>query len=48
MRRLLASCFVIGAICFATWASDRAITFAADEGGDAAALQADTALQARP
>ena len=45
MRRLLVSSFVIGAICFATWASDRVITFAADEGGDAAALQADTALQ---
>ena len=45
MRRFLASCFVIGAICIATWSAQRAITFAADEGGDAAALQADTALQ---
>jgi uncharacterized protein DUF4440 len=45
MRRLLASCFVIGAICFATWTANQAIIFAADAGGDAAALQADTALQ---
>ena len=45
MRRLLASSFVIGAICFATWMANRAITFAADGGGDAAALQADNALQ---
>ena len=45
MRRFLASCFFIGAICFATWTANRAITFAADDGGDAAALQADNALQ---
>jgi hypothetical protein len=45
MQRLLASGFIIGAICFATWTADWTITFAADNGGDAAALQADTALQ---
>jgi hypothetical protein len=44
MRRLFASCFVIGAICFAAWLSTRAIAFAAD-GGDAVALQSDNALQ---
>ena len=44
MRRLLASCFVVGAICFGTWTTNTAITFAAD-GGDTAALQADNALQ---
>jgi len=44
MRRLLAACFFIGVFCFATWTANRAITFAADDGG-AAALQADTALQ---
>jgi hypothetical protein len=45
MRRFLASCFVISAICFGTWEAKTAITFAAENGGDAAALQADTALQ---
>ncbi|HEV7967890.1 MAG TPA: nuclear transport factor 2 family protein [Candidatus Acidoferrales bacterium] len=45
MRRFLASCFVVGALCFAAWMANRAITFAADDGGDSAALQADTALQ---
>src|SRR3984957_10057700 len=45
MRRFLASCFFIGAICFATWTSTPAITFAAGEVSDASALQADTALQ---
>jgi Domain of unknown function (DUF4440) len=45
MRRFLASCFFIGAICFATWTSTPAITFAAGEVADASALQADTALQ---
>jgi hypothetical protein len=45
MRRLLLSGFVIGAICFAVWTADRTITFAVENGGDAAALQADTALQ---
>jgi hypothetical protein len=45
MRRFLASCFFVGAICLATWTADRAITFAADTGGDPAVLQADTALQ---
>src|SRR5258708_13641841 len=44
MRRLLASWFVIGAICFATWTANTAITFAADD-GDTATLQADNALQ---
>lgn len=45
MRRFLASCFVIGAICFAAWTTSKSTTFAAEGGGDAAALQADTALQ---
>ena len=45
MRRLLASFFMIGAICFATWTGNGAITFAAEGGGDATALQADNALQ---
>ena len=45
MRRLLASFFMIGAICFATWTTNRPITFAAEGSGDAAALQADNALQ---
>ena len=45
MRRLLASCFVIGVICFATWTAVTAFTVAAEGGGDAAALQADNALQ---
>ena len=45
MRRLLAIFFVIGAICFAAWTANRAITFAADGASDAAALQADNALQ---
>jgi hypothetical protein len=45
MKRVLVSCFLIGAICFGTWEAKTAITFAADNGGDAAALQADTALQ---
>jgi hypothetical protein len=45
MRRLLASCFVIGAVYFATWTTNKTIAFAADAGGDAAALQADNALQ---
>src|SRR5271169_6838656 len=45
MKRVLATCFLIGAICTTTWLADRAVTFAADNGGDAAALQADTALQ---
>jgi hypothetical protein len=45
MRRLLASCFLIGAICFAAWTANRTITFAAADAGDAAALQADNALQ---
>ena len=45
MKRLLASFFVIGAICFGAWTANKAITFAAEGGGDAAALQADNALQ---
>jgi hypothetical protein len=45
MKRLLAIFFVIGAICFGTWSAERAVTFAEGGGGDAAALQADTALQ---
>jgi hypothetical protein len=45
MRQLLAICFAVGAICFGTWTANKAITFAAEGGGDAAALQADNALQ---
>ena len=45
MRQLLASCFVIAAICFSSWSADEAITFAQDAGGNAAALQSDTSLQ---
>jgi hypothetical protein len=45
MRRLLASGFVVGAICFAAWTANKAITFAAQGGGDVAALQADNSLQ---
>ncbi len=45
MRRIIASCFFIVAICFATWMAERATTFAAENGADAAALQADNALQ---
>jgi uncharacterized protein DUF4440 len=45
MRQLLASCFVIGAICFGSWPADEAITFAQDDGANAAALQPDTSLQ---
>jgi hypothetical protein len=45
MKRLLASLFAIVAICFGAWTANRAITFAAEGGGDAAALQADNALQ---
>ena len=45
MKRLFATLALIGAPCFAAWTVDRAITLAADEGGDAAVLQADTALQ---
>jgi Domain of unknown function (DUF4440) len=44
MRRLLASFFIVGAIGFATWTANGAITFAAG-GGDAAALKAENALQ---
>jgi hypothetical protein len=45
VKRLFMSCLFIGAICLAAWAANQAITFAADAGGDAAVLQADTALQ---
>ncbi len=45
MRRFLAIYFFIGAICFGAWTANRAIAFAADDSGDAAALQADNALQ---
>jgi len=45
MRQLLASCFVIAAICFSSWSADEAITFAQDAGANAAALQSDTSLQ---
>jgi hypothetical protein len=45
MRRLLGSCLLIGTIVFGTWAASRAVVLAADDGGDAAALQADNALQ---
>jgi Domain of unknown function (DUF4440) len=45
MKRLLASCFLIGAIFFAAWTANRTITFAVANAGDAAALQADNALQ---
>lgn len=45
MKRLLAILFAVGAACFASGMIQRARTFAADAGGDAAALQADSALQ---
>jgi len=45
MKRLLAGLFTILAICFGTWQENRAATFAAEGAGDAAALQADNALQ---
>jgi len=46
MRRLLAILFAIGAVFFTLWMAYTAKTFAAGEaGGDAAALQADSALQ---
>lgn len=45
MKRLLASCFLIGAICFAAWTASRTITIAAADAGDAAALQVDSDLQ---
>lgn len=45
MKRLLASFFVFSAICLATWMASQAIAFAAEDGGDAAALQADNSLQ---
>ena len=45
MKRLLAIIFSVVAICFGAWTADKAIAFAAEGGGDAAALQADNALQ---
>ena len=45
MRQLLAVFSVVGAICFAAWTANSPITFAAEGAGDAAALQADNALQ---
>jgi hypothetical protein len=45
MKRLLASCFLIGTICCAMWAASRAIV-SASEGGDAAVMQTDKTLQA--
>ncbi len=45
MKRLLAGCFLIGAICFAAWTANRTITLAAADAGDAAALQVDKDLQ---
>ncbi len=48
MKRLLASCFLIGLICLATLGTGSIHAFpitAAEDGGDAAALQADTSLQ---
>ena len=44
MKRLFATCFVLTAICYAAWTANAAITLAAG-GGDAAAMQADNALQ---
>ncbi len=45
MKRLVASTFLMVAIGFAAWTANQAAAFAEDEGGDAAVLQADTALQ---
>src|SRR4029077_14721980 len=45
MKRIMSGFLVIGAICFATWTTNRPITFAAEGAGDAAALRADNALQ---
>ena len=45
MKRLVASVFLIVAMCYAAWTADQAVAFAQDDTGDAAVLQADTALQ---
>src|SRR5271169_6078247 len=45
MKRVLASVLTFVVIYFGTWTVNRAIAFAAEVGGDAAALQADNALQ---
>src|ERR1700733_5973727 len=45
MKRLLASLFAMVAIFLGAWTANRAVTFAAEGGGNAAALQADKALQ---
>ncbi len=46
MRRLLASCLAIGAICFVAWTANEAKMIAVgDSGSDPAALKADQALQ---
>lgn len=45
MRRLLASGFVIGAVCFGAWTANRTVSFAEDSGGSAAVLQSDNSLQ---
>src|ERR1700733_7617642 len=45
MRRLLASCFVVGVICTAAWTAKLQMTFAAGDTGDAAVMHADKALQ---
>ncbi len=45
MRRLLASCFLVGAIYCAIWTANQAIALAAAASGDAEAMQADHNLQ---
>lgn len=45
MKRFLTAFLILGAICFAAWTADRTPILAADAGDEAAALQADTALQ---
>jgi hypothetical protein len=46
VRRHLATCLVIGAICFAAWTASRAkMTAVGDNGSDPAALKVDQALQ---
>jgi hypothetical protein len=45
MKRFLTAFLILSAICFAAWTADRTPILAADAGDEAAALQADTALQ---
>ena len=45
MKRFLTVFLILGVICFAAWTADRTPILAADAGEEAAALQADTALQ---